>query len=788
MKHQAFWVNGVPHFFYGGEMHYFRVPETQWETQLQRIRELGVTTVSTYVPWLWHEPTAETFDFSGRTHPQRNLVRFLAMASDVGLTVFIRPGPYVMAELRQEGIPSWVFTEYPEVLAQGIDGKPHPIRMASYGEPRFLQLVDRWYSQLALAIRNYFVDRGGPIIMTQLDNEIGMLHWVSGIADHHPRVQAAYREYARVLGNTSKMDYWGHAQFWRDYRAQYVSELKRYAAKAGFPAPYVINVHGFRDFSIYSRGVDYPVGVSQLAGIRRDRDMVLGGDFYPGHVTYDNFHDLALATLYTRAVNDADAAAFSPEFQSGRFQDRPHINPSDLDLAARISIAYGLNGLNWYMLSSGENPEQIGVFGRHHDWQAPLDLKGQHRPSAAIVSHLGALIRDYGMSLAGSHVQPEWHLGLYSAYYLTEEAAGGPSAPIVNQIMDQRERFHFDGIYRVLVAANIQLGALWIDAPDKALDARRYPSLWVATTRYMDESTQARLATYVLSGGRLVIGPEIPDRDLQGHPCGTLRRALGLPEVEHRGDRGVTEMVAGDTVYCPSYVAFEESPAIEVKGRLAETHEVTVFAKEVDAGKIMVVGIGWSALYDRDYRLVRELATEFTGRPPRIVNDNPLIHVSVREGTHGQFLFVHNLHDYAEETRISLSDRQFDGIVWSLSLSPRQGLLLPFGGTPIAGRQWVIDFTTAEITVRPNYLLCIHRSQGHGEAKFRSTGLRHPGMTIVHGSATLAVRGEEVTVRWQRDLRATPIWLDYVGRQDLNRAPRENGLESMTNKHILRGG
>lgn len=766
MKNRAFWLDGIPHFFYGGELHYFRLPPSQWADQLLRIREIGITTVSTYVPWLWHEPQPQEFDFIGETHPQRNLLLFLSLARESGMTVFIRPGPYVMAELRQEGIPAWLIADFPEVLARGFDGKPHPTGLVSYLHPTFLKRVDNWYAHLAAAIRPYFSGSGGPIVMTQVDNEIGMLHWVSGMRDHHPLVQERYQEFCRAT-QAEPESYWTWGQFWRIYRAEYAAYLTSLAAAHGFPGPYVVNVHGFRDFSFYSRGVDYPIGLSQLSGVSTSSARVLGGDFYPGHVTYDNFHDLVLATLYTRSVNDRDAATFSPEFQSGRFQDRPHLNPSDLDLSARVSIASGLNGINWYMLSAGENPENIGVFGRDHTWQAPVGLKGEYRPSARVVEHLGMLLKSYGKSLVQSQVQPDLHLGFYSAYYMTEEAeSDGKFTSVIECMAHQREALQFDGIYRLLVASNVQAEAIWIDGPANRIDPATCPVLWMATTRYMDAGTQERLADYVISGGILIMGPEIPDQDLKGEPCRILLEALDLSQPTATGHRGMAQIGSWPSVYCPQYATYVDTASESVLGRLMPGGEVLIFGQAVGQGRVVVVGVGWASLYDSYHAVVRELLTTIIGRPLTLVSEDPSIHVLARQGAAGNFLFAHNFSETTLQTVVTLSVDDRQTFTWPLSIGPRRGLMLPFGGVELPQVPVLVEFTTAEISEGDEMSIWIHRSYSSGYAQLRTLGAGKPEVTISSGIGSVFVNGDLVTVRWDQAQDPEPISLTCLNEAE----------------------
>jgi hypothetical protein len=53
-----------------GEFHYSRVPESEWEEELLKMKSAGVQIVSTYVIWIHHEEVEGQFDWSGQKGPQ----------------------------------------------------------------------------------------------------------------------------------------------------------------------------------------------------------------------------------------------------------------------------------------------------------------------------------------------------------------------------------------------------------------------------------------------------------------------------------------------------------------------------------------------------------------------------------------------------------------------------------------------------------------------------------------------------------------------------------------------
>ena len=94
MKNGKFYMDGEEFHIYSGAMHYFRIPEEYWLDRLMKLKAAGLNTVETYVPWNWHEPKKNQFNFEGML----NIEKFVKTAQDLGLYVIVRPGPYICAE------------------------------------------------------------------------------------------------------------------------------------------------------------------------------------------------------------------------------------------------------------------------------------------------------------------------------------------------------------------------------------------------------------------------------------------------------------------------------------------------------------------------------------------------------------------------------------------------------------------------------------------------------------------------------------------------------------------
>ena len=150
-------LDGQPFKILSGEMHYARIPREYWRARLRMARAMGLNTVATYVFWDVHEPQPGVYDFSG----QHDLAAFVRMAQEEGLYVMLRSGPYSCAEWDLGGLPPWLL-KTPE--------SAHALRS---DDPAFMQPVARWVHRLAEEVGALQYGRGGPILITQIENEYG---------------------------------------------------------------------------------------------------------------------------------------------------------------------------------------------------------------------------------------------------------------------------------------------------------------------------------------------------------------------------------------------------------------------------------------------------------------------------------------------------------------------------------------------------------------------------------------------------------------------------------------
>jgi beta-galactosidase len=155
VKEGRFLLDGHPFQIISGEMHPFRVPAPYWKDRLLKARAMGLNTVCTYVFWNTLEELPGKFDFSG----ERDIARYVRLAQEAGLRVILRPGPYACAEWDFGGLPAWLL-------------KDAGIRVRCM-DPQYLTFAERYLLRLGQELAPLQIDRGGAIIMVQVENEYG---------------------------------------------------------------------------------------------------------------------------------------------------------------------------------------------------------------------------------------------------------------------------------------------------------------------------------------------------------------------------------------------------------------------------------------------------------------------------------------------------------------------------------------------------------------------------------------------------------------------------------------
>ena len=346
-----------------GEVHYSRIPADEWQREVRKMKEGGVTIIATYVFWNHVEEEEGIFRWDG----QRDLRRFLSVCRDEQMPVVLRVGPFCHGEVRNGGIPDWVFSKGCKVRSQ---------------DAVFLSLVERLYRQIFTQVQGLQWKDGGPVIAAQFDNE--------------------YRG-----------------------SGDYLMALKSIAHGIGFDLPFYTRTGWPELAKPVSFGEMLPLYGDYADGFW-DKDIKeCVGNYYKAF-QFKNFRSstaigTGLLGKQEEKINKGDEQYpyFTCELGGGMataYHRRPYIYPEDTYSMALVKLGSGSNLLGYYMYHGGTNPE-----GKLHtlnevqtspatanndmpvctyDFQAPLGEFGQTNESYYRLRPLHLFMQDYGELLA----------------------------------------------------------------------------------------------------------------------------------------------------------------------------------------------------------------------------------------------------------------------------------------------------------------------------------------------------------------------------------------------------
>ncbi|PTM59732.1 beta-galactosidase [Desmospora activa] len=747
-------INGEPQIIMCGEIHYFRLQQKDWQDRIDKLKAAGCNAVASYVPWLCHEPVEGAIDLTGKTKPELDLGGFIDLCKENGLYFFVRPGPFIMAEMKNEGLPYWIYEKHPHIVPISWDGKEVPTKTVDYLSPGFLQEARRWFAAVMAVIEPRLITKGGNIIGVQLDNEIGMLSWVSNspdltdnvITDFFGWLQTRYP--AQTLQSRYPID-WDNQEarekelrspreeyatallcdlgyYMRNRFARYVAKLRSWAEESGVrDIPFVVNIHG----SSAGRGLLFPIGISQLfEAYTQAPGYLSGSDLYFGDLTMGNFQDLYLINAFMDAVHLPDQPLTSVEFNCGDGNfDCSHgarYDPSAVDLKMRMCIAQGNRLLNYYLFAGGYNyrlhekphngNDRIAFTGERHGFAAPISPEGELNYTYPRMAHSIQTMMAVSDKLA---IMEEEHDEIAFAfipdYFMTEYSY--PGSDKMKEMVQNLEANRADGAWemmaRAILLAGYRFGA--IDIQNRPINPETTRVLILPSARYMPVRIQQKLITYLQAGGRILLYGEVPLYDMEGNPCLLLADALGVKPrgYKYSSDRYYLSLCADGWAAPRPEVRTHFAQRLEVgKGaevlfRLYDGGEVCGFDAAVGNGRAVVI----AAQYNCDISLFQTIL-EKLGAVPTLTHDCPdhgIFMTSTAAPGVGRFLHILNLDGFDKRLHLYENGRALLG-GQNLLLQSRSGVMLPlhltFGDV-------MIVYSTAEIAAVEKDSIRFHLTQ-----------------------------------------------------------------------------
>lgn len=353
--------NGKPWIGVMGEFHFSRYSRENWHRELAKMKAGGITIVSTYLFWIYHEEIEGKMDFGG----DNDIRAFIKECKDVGLDVVIRIGPWAHGECRNGAFPDWLLK------------KDYKLRD---NNEEYLAVVKKWYQSIYNEVKGLFYKDGGNIIAVQIENEF--------------------------VDN-----------------AEHLAKLKEIAVECGFIAP-IYTVTGWNSASGAKIPVDevMPVfgGYCEAPWENHMNRLSPSPHYFFNRMRNDS----AIGTdLIAKTQSDGwqlpyERYPFATCELGGGIEvthhRRPIIKPMDIYAVSLVKLGDGNNLVGYYMYHGGTNKiGELSTFNEtkatgypndypilSYDFQAPLSEYGEVREQYGLLNMLHMFVNDFGEEFA----------------------------------------------------------------------------------------------------------------------------------------------------------------------------------------------------------------------------------------------------------------------------------------------------------------------------------------------------------------------------------------------------
>ena len=353
--------NGKPWIGVMGEFHFSRYSRENWHRELAKMKAGGITIVSTYLFWIYHEEIEGKMDFGG----DNDIRAFIEEFKDVGLDVVIRIGPWAHGECRNGGFPDWLLK------------KDYKLRD---NNEEYLAVVKKWYQSIYNEVKGLFYKDGGNIIAVQIENEF--------------------------VDN-----------------AEHLAKLKEIAVECGFIAP-IYTVTGWNSASGAKIPVDEVVpvfgGYCEAPWENHMNRLSPSPHYFFNRMRNDS----AIGTdLIAKTQSDGwqlpyERYPFATCELGGGIEvthhRRPIIKPMDIYAVSLVKLGDGNNLVGYYMYHGGTNKiGELSTFNEtkatgypndypilSYDFQAPLSEYGEVREQYGLLNMLHMFVNDFGKEFA----------------------------------------------------------------------------------------------------------------------------------------------------------------------------------------------------------------------------------------------------------------------------------------------------------------------------------------------------------------------------------------------------
>jgi len=499
-------------FLHSGEFQYFRIPEHLWDSGLKNLKEAGINTISTYIPWIWHEYEENKFDFTGETHPQRDLEYFLKLVRAYGFNFIARPGPYIYAEYQGFGIPEWLREKHPEILIKTADGKM--AQEVSLLHPVFQYYAQRWLNEV-LEFLISKREEGLKLLAVQLDNETGLPQYntIRVFSDFNEHTVTLFRLWLKKRYSLDELNSFlnsKYSDFSEIYPPTFKDSFKFKNLWYEFVEEYIINyleaLKRIYDGKLKSQ-IDYFLNVPFTpmwpdSHPKKSAVSIVGCDIYTKLTPFKVVDDLPFTASFTAnyflSLNRKDYF-IAPEVQAGWFDPISYVPFAHTFFLGATLYLFNARLISWYIAH-----DCIEIDETPWIWNSFLDINGKPTRRYSVIKRIKELVEsiDYVINKS-TLLRDDIGIVTYSIYGRKFFEATF-NRKFKHAVAPALLLMSAHGLYGLL-SDNSFMPKVIILEKSTIEELSKFKVLFFPSLGFIDYENCKKLIKYVENGGRLII-------------------------------------------------------------------------------------------------------------------------------------------------------------------------------------------------------------------------------------------------------------------------------------------
>ena len=671
-KNKHFYKNGKEFYLIGGEIAYFRIDDEDLKNRMSLFKKAYGNTVLTSIPWSVHEKEEGSIKFNNES--ETNLKYFLECAKELKLLVYLRLGPLVYTELINGGIPEWLFTKYPTTRCQKKDGSY--INELSYLNPTSLSKFKPFFKSILKEIKPYLVSNGGPVVILQLDNELGGIHTWNGTLDYNLEAMGFLKEDG-IYTNFIKEKYKEIESLNQSYGTNYKEFIEVDPRQLDKTGEYGARIDkDYHDFYCKSLSIFYKKLLSwvreedikeivcanaanayllnymkELSDDLSNENFFIGFDnYYCLDVNWQNVSPTPkwyMKNLYAAdALNEMGYPFITLEMQLGSYSDMPPVLKENVYEWGMLNLALGMKGINYYLFAGGKNPYNQGSTSEIYDCQAPIKYDGTIRDHYYSFKKINKFIKDNKWLLNASRVNSvdlgyEWQSMRGNDYV--------KKANLTNTLICE------DNLIKCL-SYTLMSSSYSYRFKELTNELDLSKPLIIMGTDNMSIKAQNNIIEFIENGGNVLLMNTIPYLDNSFNNCTILKDYIGDIKEANNTSRQFYITMNNKKIYMTinnriieSYPSGSKVFAYNDKGALG-------IELNRGKGKILYFNGYWNLENTNQVEAIEEILALFNAKKC-VYHSNPNIYALVLSDGINKGLFLMNLYTGKQSSDVKVYDK-----------------------------------------------------------------------------------------------------------------------------------